>query len=340
MTQDPPWEAFLRALAAALDATFATLILGTGQVTIDTNITPGVGPDRIDEYEKLSDADPFVGLPEGQVVAFSDFVRHIPSRFRTWMDLARTGQILGVDLHGPLGAYVRLRVTRDHSHPDFEEAERVLLASLVPHLRIALNLHAKLTSTQAERQVFSSAMEGLSVGTLILARDGRILRSNAVADRLLEESGVITRREGRLIAQVAAADAMFRRLLASPPLPGEETRFEIAAPQGTPMRALAKALPSTSYGDGACLALFLADPTRSSGPDAEALRDRFQLTPTEAALAVQLAKGAPLVDAARALDIAHNTARSHLRAIFAKTGTHRQVQLIHLLRTATADFDV
>ncbi|WP_284279017.1 helix-turn-helix transcriptional regulator, partial [Sphingobium jiangsuense] len=100
------------------------------------------------------------------------------------------------------------------------------------------------------------------------------------------------------------------------------------------------ALPPNAYGDGASLALFLADPARSGGPDPDSLRDRFQLTPAEAALAIQLAEGAALVDAARALDIAHNTARAHLRAIFAKTGTHRQVQLVHLLRTSTGGFTV
>lgn len=41
----------------------------------------------------------------------------------------------------------------------------------------------------------------------------------------------------------------------------------------------------------------------------------------------------PASIAASELDIAYNTARSHLRAIFAKTGTHRQVQLVTLLRT-------
>jgi DNA-binding CsgD family transcriptional regulator len=51
----------------------------------------------------------------------------------------------------------------------------------------------------------------------------------------------------------------------------------------------------------------------------------------EANLAVALASGRSLVDAADALGIAHNTARSHLRSIFAKTGVRRQSQLVHLL---------
>ncbi|HWV61154.1 MAG TPA: LuxR C-terminal-related transcriptional regulator [Sphingopyxis sp.] len=44
-----------------------------------------------------------------------------------------------------------------------------------------------------------------------------------------------------------------------------------------------------------------------------------------------LAGGGSLVEAADRLGIAHNTARSHLRSIFAKTGARRQSQLVHLL---------
>ncbi|WP_176594304.1 helix-turn-helix transcriptional regulator [Sphingobium sp. EM0848] len=340
LTANPPWEAFLRALAVAADAPFATLLVATGHSGIASQVTPGADPTRSAEYQQLFTADPFVDLPEGQAVIFSDFVRHVPPRFREWLDKTGSGQIMGVDLHAPSGASVRLRITRDMSWPDFGERELALMARLVPHLRIALDLHARLTSTQAERQIFSSAMEGLAVASFILARDGRILRRNAVADRMLGDATALAERNGRLEPRLNAAAATLDRLLRNPPAAGEEQRLEIAVPQGQALRGVARALPTDAYGDGASLALFLADPARVEGPDPESLRDRFQLTPAEAGLAVQLAQGASLVDAARTLDIAHNTARAHLRAIFAKTGTHRQGQLVHLLRTSAGGLAV
>ena len=51
----------------------------------------------------------------------------------------------------------------------------------------------------------------------------------------------------------------------------------------------------------------------------------------EARLAAVLAEGMSLVEAAKALGIAHNTAKVQLRAVFAKTGVHRQAQLVALL---------
>ena len=66
-------------------------------------------------------------------------------------------------------------------------------------------------------------------------------------------------------------------------------------------------------------------------PPEDALRAAFGLTPAEARLARRLAGGESLDDAADALGIAKNTARIQLRAVFAKTGTARQGELIALL---------
>ena len=87
---------------------------------------------------------------------------------------------------------------------------------------------------------------------------------------------------------------------------------------------------------GAALALFLSLPGADAQLDPDAIRDLFQLTRMEANLAVALASGGSLVEAADRLGIAHNTARAHLRAIFAKTGVRRQSQLVHLLRSGLA----
>lgn len=340
LTRSPPWEEFLRALAAITDTTFATLLIGRGHARIDAHVTPGADPERTEEYQRISQADPFVGLPEGQVVSFRDFVSHVPARFRDWLDVARSSEILGVDLHRPPDVAVRLRLTREDSQTQFGDAERALLERLIPHLRIALDLHARLTITQAESQLFSSAMAGLAVATLILDREGRILRRNALATQMIEEGSIIAERHGKLEVRTGSSAATINRILASPPPQGEEILFEVAAADGPALHARARAVPSSAYADGAWLALFIADPARPEGPSEELLRERFHLTRAEAGLALHLAQGATLADAADALGIAYNTTRSHLRAIFAKTNTHRQVELITLLRTIGSEPEI
>jgi DNA-binding CsgD family transcriptional regulator len=67
------------------------------------------------------------------------------------------------------------------------------------------------------------------------------------------------------------------------------------------------------------------------GPPAAILAKTFRLTPSEAKLACIIARGAPPVIAARELKISRETARNHLKSVFAKTDTHRQSELVALL---------
>ncbi len=65
----------------------------------------------------------------------------------------------------------------------------------------------------------------------------------------------------------------------------------------------------------------------------------FGLTGAEATLAVLLANGFTLDEAAVELKIRKNTIRAHLRSIFAKTGVRRQTTLIHLLLNSVASIN-
>src|SRR5262245_5220674 len=60
----------------------------------------------------------------------------------------------------------------------------------------------------------------------------------------------------------------------------------------------------------------------------ELLRCHFGLTPAEARLALHLAAGETLRSAEAKLSIRYETARTHLKNIFHKTGTCRQAELV------------
>jgi DNA-binding CsgD family transcriptional regulator len=47
-------------------------------------------------------------------------------------------------------------------------------------------------------------------------------------------------------------------------------------------------------------------------------------------LAIKLANGLSLEEAAEAIGIRRNTARAHLRSIFSKTGVRRQTELVRI----------
>jgi DNA-binding CsgD family transcriptional regulator len=65
------------------------------------------------------------------------------------------------------------------------------------------------------------------------------------------------------------------------------------------------------------------------------LKQRFGLTPAESRLALRLVTGEPLRSSAAALGVGYETARTTLKAIFSKTGTCRQTELVIVIMLAT-----
>lgn len=348
---DVPWEDFLRGLALYLDGSYATLILtmpGTGKP--GTIVTPDADPQTSEDYaESYFASDPFQGLPEGQVTSFTDFVQgaaRVSDFWRDFLEAAGGDQILGVDLRFDSGFEARLRVMRDNSRSDFGAAERDALQEIVPHLRDAIRLFERLQASGAEDGVYRGVVEQMGVAAIILDHDGKVMRANAVAERLLAAADGLALAGGRLRLAAGDARGTLEKLLkllkgqgdpaASPP-----QRFRIERPSGQrDLGVVAKAVTTPAFmrgGKGAALALFISDPGQDAAPDPAAIRDLFQLTRMEAMLAAALAGGGSLVEAADRLGIAHNTARSHLRSIFAKTGARRQSQLVHLLHAGMTE---
>lgn len=82
---------------------------------------------------------------------------------------------------------------------------------------------------------------------------------------------------------------------------------------------------------GARVLLTFSDLAAQPAPPASLLTQVFGLTQAEARLAALIATGVSPEGAAERLGIAAETARNHLKAVFAKTDTHRQSELVALL---------
>jgi DNA-binding CsgD family transcriptional regulator len=70
---------------------------------------------------------------------------------------------------------------------------------------------------------------------------------------------------------------------------------------------------------------------RAHGNRERRLRDEYNLTPTEVRVAFHIAGGGTVASCAESLAVAESTVRSHLKAVFAKTGVRRQAELQRLL---------
>ena len=78
-------------------------------------------------------------------------------------------------------------------------------------------------------------------------------------------------------------------------------------------------------------ALILTPIGRTAPAPSEALQTLFDLTPAESRLARSLADGEALEAIASKLGVTRNTASTHLKRVFAKTGCKRQAELVSLL---------
>jgi DNA-binding CsgD family transcriptional regulator len=77
--------------------------------------------------------------------------------------------------------------------------------------------------------------------------------------------------------------------------------------------------------------VYIRDASSKSLASEVVTKQLFNLTKAETALAMELANGLSLEEAAEVLNIRRNTARAHLRSIFSKTGVRRQTELVRIL---------
>jgi DNA-binding CsgD family transcriptional regulator len=178
-------------------------------------------------------------------------------------------------------------------------------------------------------------LEALGCGGLLLDKKGRVLQTNEKARRYLGSQFNIKRRggvpEGTTNDKVQAA---LRKALEKStqvvPVLGEH----IVVPRATSRPLLLRnvLLPGMAEPAGEQLtAIIVLDLEDCPLPDEKLLRDLFLLTPAEARLAKRLSCGEDLASIAKGLGVARGTLRAQLKALFWKTGTRRQGELIALL---------
>jgi DNA-binding CsgD family transcriptional regulator len=67
------------------------------------------------------------------------------------------------------------------------------------------------------------------------------------------------------------------------------------------------------------------------------LKNRFDLTPAEARLVIDLVTGTSLKSSAKAHGVSYETVRRQVKSVFRKTGTHRQSELVLAVIRAIAE---
>lgn len=214
-----------------------------------------------------------------------------------------------------------------------------LLRRLHGHLQRAARLQNRLQAARQERDDLLSLIDALNEAVFVVADDGRIRCTNLAARKLASRGDGLVVRGARLTAQAPDENARLQSLLSRRPGQGGATP--------SPYLQVSRRLPSRPLGvtvlqlseragpDGRCGAMvWVSDPSCPSAMDAAALSAWYRLTGAECRVAMSLLSGNTLKQSARDLDVSETTVKTHLKSVFAKTGTVRQAELLALLSRA------
>jgi DNA-binding CsgD family transcriptional regulator len=231
-------------------------------------------------------------------------------------------------------AHWALAIQRTRREGPFQASDKVALARLNQRLTEAATL-----SRAVGRTVLSGVVNALGLvnkPALALGRMGFVLGGNAQAERFFDNDFRVHNR--RIVVRDqrarAALDTLIDQLRNTPDtaaLPAGP--FVVSRHAKHPLMIRVLPIPGAASTPflGARALLVLTDLSPMPGAQPVELAHLFGLTRAEAKLAAIIATGCSPEQAAEKLGIARETARNQLKAVFAKTGTHRQGELIALL---------
>lgn len=352
----------LAEIADLLDAKAGhSLVLHQGALT-ESHFHADIDPTAFETYERdWQDKDPRFGaairspgrvfsdievLPPAEFEAsdiYNDFLSRHEIRYTLFTNTDITPDLL-----------LAQSFLRSRKAGPFEQEQIRQLNALLPHLKRALHLRHLVGGLRNEVQDLRRALEAIPGAVAILAADGRLICANAAAARLftlkdgigLERQRVSALHPGesqRLAAAIKqaagfgeGASARARRVPYDPPIPVKLTRAD-KQPLGVVLSPLRPANPLRLSGDrnARVLALF-HDPEEKLRLNPALIAQLHGLTETEALLASALAQGQTLADFAAERGSSEQTARTHMKRVLEKTGTHRQSDLVRVLLGSAA----
>ncbi|MGR8948362.1 MAG: response regulator [Gammaproteobacteria bacterium] len=190
-------------------------------------------------------------------------------------------------------------------------------------------------------RALQTAIDALPVGTLLVSEDLRVLHLNNHARDIINHNKALEYANDKLGAREKVVQESLRELVETAAekarlgLTDSSEAIFIKSPQQSD-QIEAIATPSINDEGEVIVVLYLFDSTLERVVSHDILMRLYGLTKTEAKLVQLLVGGSMLDAAAQSLEISVNTARTHLKHVFHKTGINRQAELVHRIETGPA----
>lgn len=337
------WETFLSQLASACKAAFGTLdYYNTSQKSGDIAVSLNIDPEFCDEYAcNYADKNAWINnhprhIPLGtpiigqMVVPDTEFVR--TEFYQDFLRRRDIFHLLGGSIADRSPTTALLSLFRPRSAEPFGVSDLSLFKLLVPHLRQALKLHRQITMAQASQQSLVEALDRMPIGTIIVNILCQVLMMNKIAREIVAAKDGLTIDASCLKAMAMKETTQLRTLVACAAVTSRGAAVHPGGSMQVSRPSLRRSLkiqviPTTSSElsrdmSRAAAVIFVSDP--ESSPGVSQLSNLYGLTRAESRFATLLVQGTTVGEAAEALQISQNTARTHLKNIFLKTDVRRQ----------------
>jgi len=245
------------------------------------------------------------------------------------------------------GAWLtQLYLQRSPDQAPFSRAELDRLNLLVPHLQRAIQMRQRFADLEIGQNFLASGLDALAISTLLFDEYSRVVYMNRSAADLLAGHVDCGVQDGRFFTSNQAANRSLNLALSKAILPSHDPAAseldDVVLLRRTgrmplilklnPIRLVAQVL-----NHGAAL-MFIFDPEKTPTITADLVRRLFDLSASEAELAIFLCAGKTLEEVAAERCRSIHTVRSQLKSVFSKTGTKRQTDLVSLLLSSPAYF--
>lgn len=350
------------ALSSALEDACRLLDAGSVGLTYleegETNhkmpVSHGLDDSFMSKYiESFSDVSPFKdkinSLAEGQTFARVDHMSDQAfKKTELYQGFFKEYNVFNYEYHALIrsdGMMAGFSISLPERKRLFTKTERKSLDMLLPHIKRSLGLNLAGLAKPGDLDVLCEAVNAMARAALVVEKGGHVLTANARATKIVgAEDGISLDQNGRLTAATADGTQKLMAILEGSHSPKKDGKFAFGGvcllkrPSGRrPLQVLASPLCDKQSLDRERLTIvFVSDPDEPVIVRESILRELYELTPAEAAVASRLAIGESVEGICESLTITANTCRTHLKRIYSKTETSRQGELVNLILTSVA----
>jgi DNA-binding CsgD family transcriptional regulator len=349
------WEQVPAAIVEAFPGTMAAMLSLSGaedrlNFSIARNIDPSFLESFMNYYAFRNPWASHWGMKENGTVMISE--EDFPARllahtefYNDWLKPQRNLEAaVGIKIHGDADTLVHLPI-----HYPLSMAARYDR----PLARFLTGIRGSLARAQEISRHFAAGVEAAIAGSavvdrfdcaaFVVDRQLRLRGANRQAELLFAAGDVVAAKLGVVSISLAGSEPLFAHTVSrlARRQPTDTRRIALNGTSGAWLMGLTT-LPASSADRSRLLVqpqtlvLVLVrrvDANGASSINLAALADLFKLTRAELVFCQRLATGESLSTVAQSLGLSLETARSRCKTIFQKTGTHRQAELVALLKS-------